>query len=123
MKKYMNYIWSLIIIICICLALCAIFALILFGTNIDKSLIPAFSTICLSISAFCGSFFLSKKIKKKGYIIGIVCGGIIYLITFIVSVFLSGDFTYNTIFRLIIIIISSVIGGVMGVNKLSKKII
>ena len=95
-----------------------VLAIILVNTNVSEEIIPASVIIISIISLLIGSIISSRKINKKGIINGgavaVIYIGIIYILS---SVTLIG-FELNTISILIIIslIISGMIGGIIGVN-------
>lgn len=80
------------------------------------------SGICLGVGAVVSGFLTGKKIKCGGIINGIFCGIIMYLIVFFLSLFISENgFTIVTLSHSLITVISSAIGGVLGVNTSSKR--
>ena len=83
---------------------------------------PLFATLSLAFGSFVTSFFAAKIKMKKGLLIGILTGILTFLTVLIISVILNGtDFTYNSLFRFIIIVFSSALGGVLGVNSSGNK--
>lgn len=86
---------------------------------------PLFATISLGLGCFAASFYASKKIGQKGFMVGAAIGGITFIIITLLSLMASKDvFTLNTFFKLIILMLLSFIGGVLGVNsKQNQKFI
>ncbi len=102
----------------------SIFAAVMYFANIDKSLSPVFGTIAVSIGALVASFFTAKKVGCKGYLTGFIIGISTFIIVLIVSLIIDdGGITINTLFHFIIYVLSSLIGGITGVNKKGKKYI
>jgi putative membrane protein (TIGR04086 family) len=81
-----------------------------------------FATVSLAIGCLAASFFASKSVGQKGYLIGAVIGAVSFIaVTLIALMANKGVFTLNTLFRLIILMLSSFIGGVLGVNRNQNK--
>jgi len=105
--------------LCICLA--AVFVLIL---KLDRAYCEVFATISVSVGAYFSSFYVSKNTGKKGYLIGLVIGGAFFVIITVISLIVSkGKISSNTAFHFLIILLSSVVGGITGVNKKPKTIV
>ncbi len=121
MNKKIDYIFlvkSLFILVFTTVAVMFVFAAVMYFLEGGYELSPIFATVSLAIGAFVTSFFASKKIGQKGFIIGLIIGGICFFAVTLVGLMSSKDiFTLNTLFRLIILMLSSLIGGVMGVNN------
>ena len=102
----------------------SIFALIMYFADLDNKLSPIFGTLSVGFASMISAFLTSKKIGKKGYLtgfyVGIITFAVILLASFVVD---KGSVTINTLFHFIIIVLSSLIGGIMGVNKKEKKYI
>ena len=80
------------------------------------------SGICLGVGALVSGFLSGKKIKSGGLINGMSCGIIMYLIVFFLSLFISDNgFTMVTLSHSLITVISSAIGGILGVNASHKR--
>ena len=79
---------------------------------------PLFATISLGIGCFLASLYAAGKVGQKGLLIGAIIGGATFIIVTLVGLMGSKEiFTLNTLFRLIILMLLSFIGGVIGVNK------
>jgi len=99
-----------------------IFAAIMLFSESFFDYASIFATVSTAIGTFIASYYLSYKKGKRGILNGLIVGGITFLILIIVSFIVDdGAVTLNTIFRLIIILLSSFIGGILGVNKASNK--
>lgn len=83
---------------------------------------PVFANVSAAAGCFVTAFILSLKTGSKGWIIGTVTGVSVFLIVTLISVFANNSgLNANTVFRLAIIILSSLIGGILGVNKVNNK--
>ena len=99
-----------------------IFSLILYFTqcNIDYSVI--FATMAVSFGNFCSAYYLGLKRKQKGIVNGLIVGFISWVVITLTGFIVDkGNVTVNTLFHLMIYILSSIIGGILGVNKKTKK--
>ncbi len=99
-----------------------IFAVIMYLGEIGFEYSAVFGTVSVAAGCFAGGFYAAKKIGQKGLIngaiIGIITFGIVTLISLIVD---DGAITFNTLFHLIIFMLSAIIGGIIGVNKREKR--
>lgn len=102
------------------IVLAAAVALLFYLFDINRNYIPFFSTLALSIACFLGSFLAAKKAGDKGYIIGGAVGVFFFLAVTVVSIFTGGRLTLNTLFHFILFSLSSLIGGVLGVNNTKR---
>ena len=105
----------------ISLLLIFIFALLVFVFNIDRSYSVPFSTISIAVGSFVASKITSKKIGDKGYLNGIVIGSVVFVLLTLFSIVFGNSLSINTFFRFIIIMLSSISGGIIGVNTGKSK--
>ena len=108
--------------ISICLTIFSIFILsvILCYSNFSEKIISSTLIIISSISIMIGCVFMEKKVKEKGLIYGGVFGFIYMIVLFLLSSFVSGDFSIqiNSILMIIFGVLAGIFGGIMGVNFL-----
>lgn len=99
-----------------------LFAALLFFTEIGETLTPLFATLSVAIGIFFSAYFIARKTAKKGFLIGAIAGITVFVLITIISFILDdGTVTSNTLFHLVIFILSGLIGGITGVNKPKKK--
>ena len=80
-------------------------------TSIVKIIIPV-------ISLFIGGFYIGKKSLKKGFLEGLKLGGIFSLILIIFNYLaLNNSFKFKYLLFYMILIISSIFGSMIGINK------
>lgn len=109
-KKYLKnygYLYGLILILTILLSVFNYF--ISFKSDIIKIIIPLFSM-------FASAIILGKKTKEKAYLEGIKFSSIFILITIIIKLLIKSAFNYKIFIMFIAIIISSIIGAMIGIN-------
>ncbi len=101
-----------------------IFALVINFADIDLKYSPVFASISVALGVLTGSYYLSSKKGNKGFLTGLCIGGIAFIIITLVGLIINqGGIGINTLFHLIITVLSGIIGGVLGVNKRPKKYI
>lgn len=123
-KKLTLYITVAVLQIISILISVSIFSIIINVAEIDYKYSPVFGSISAGLSALVGALYLAKRKGNKGYLTGLALGGITFLfITLIGMIINDGGITVNTVFHLVIILLSGITGGIIGVNKNSKKYI
>ncbi|MBO5210300.1 MAG: TIGR04086 family membrane protein [Clostridia bacterium] len=128
MPKKLNYIFLLKVLLIEVITTTLtmlLFATVLYFLEGGFQFSPLFASISLGLGCFLASLYASKKIGQKGLLVGSIVGGISFIIITLISLMASKDvFTLNTLFKLIILMLMSFIGGVLGVNlKQNQKYI
>jgi len=102
-----------------------LFSFLMLYAGLERSFAVPFATVSLGAGSFFAAFYAARKIKEKGYLIGLLTGLFVFITVVLISLLISKDsVTYNTLFHFIIIMLSSITGGILGVNfKNSKKYI
>lgn len=101
-----------------------IFSAMMHFLNLSNDLSPILATVSIAFGVLFATFYAAKKVGNKGYLIGLIVGGITFIVIFLISLVVdSSGITINTLFHLIILILSALIGGISGVNKKGKKYI
>lgn len=117
-KGYLNYILGFVIGVITAAVFIVLFALIMFFWGAAFKYAPVFATVSVGAGCFDAAFFTAKKQGNRGWLAGAVIGGITFVLITLVSLIInSGGVTVNTLFHFIIIMLSSLIGGILGVNK------
>lgn len=84
--------------------------------------ISIISFIFLILLFLSSGFLIAQKIDSKGYISGLIIGGINFTILFLISIVLNCDLSLSYLLYLLILLLSSTMGGMFGINiKKSKK--
>lgn len=98
------------------------FAVVMYFLEAGYEYSAVFATVSLAIGCFFGAFFAAKKLGQKGLLNGAIVGIITFATILVISLIVDkGAVTVNTLFHLIIFMLSSVIGGIVGVNKAHNK--
>lgn len=78
--------------------------------------------ICNIIIFFVLNYINAHKEKKKGFLEGIILGLIFLFIMFIIKIVLfNGSFKISTFIYYLILFVTSILGGMFGVNKKSDE--
>ena len=119
MKKAKAILLSAIVITAVSAILLALTALILGKMKtLPRGITPILTTVIGCIGVFLGSFLASVYAKEKGLLLGLISGGIFAFCIALVSVLLfQNDFNLASAGKLIAILLSGSIGGILGVNR------
>ena len=119
------YLFGAFLGIAVSIILMLLSAFLILKLDLDRAFCAPIATVCVSLGAFVASFYNAFKLGGKGYIVGLVTGGTVFLAILIISMIVSENgFSVNTLFHFIIMMLSGLIGGIWGVNrKLNKKYI
>ncbi len=95
-----------------------IFALALYFLEGGYEYSPLLATISLAIGCFATAFYLGFKLGKNGILIGLAVGGTVFIIASLITLFVnSGAVSVHILLRLVILLLSSLIGAIIGVNR------
>ena len=85
----------------------------LFGIGINKIMLIIITSIVMLVSGF----LIGRKSEKKGFISGGILGLIFIFILIILGLFFKTDFNLGRFIYYIILILSSMLGSIIGINK------
>lgn len=120
MKKIIKYLKSIGISL-ISIIILNIFTTLLQYFNIFPNISNFFKILIIIISIFIGSFILGKNSLKKGYIEGLKFGIIIIILFSLINLILFKNFQFKNIIYYLIIIVSSIFGSMIGIQKKSSN--
>lgn len=112
--KAIAYIFFYLIIFILLLTLLHYFNII------NESLLEIGKLIAVFISLFIGGFKVGKRETKKGWLAGIKLSLIIIIIFLLLSLSFSFKISLRTLVYYLIIITSSMMGSIIGINKKKK---
>lgn len=116
------YIKTFLILSFITVAFVFLFGILLFFFENGYQYAAVLGTLSVAIGAFAAAFYLARNKKKRGMLIGFIVGILTFLAVTLISLLLDdGGVTVNTLFKFIILTLSSLIGGVIGVNKKENR--
>ena len=104
-----------------CILAMVLFSFVLLIFNVDRAFAAPFATISVAIGCFISSRVAAKRIGEKGYVLGIIIGLIVFVCITTISLILGNKLSLNTLFHFIIILLSSLVGGISGVNVRKYK--
>lgn len=120
-NKKRAYLSGVILGVLVCLVIMLIFSAVLLFLNIDRAYATPFATISVAIGCFNAARHTAKKIGDKGYLVGLIIGSVVFTVITALSLILGNGLSINTLFHLIIMMLSSLVGGITGVNKNKHK--
>jgi len=89
---------------------------------IGSGIVSVFKIIIPLVSLFVGGFIIGKKSKNKGWIEGLKLG---IILTIIISLFnylgLNMSFNFKNIIYFLILILITIFGSIIGINKKEKQ--
>ena len=117
----MNYLYKYVKSLIIFLSGIVIIPILLTIFNLLKLQTNKIIIIILgSILMFVIGLILGKKVEKNGYLNGILLSVITIMILLILSIIFRFKLNYNTLLYYTTLIISTVFGSMLGINKKSK---
>ena len=84
---------------------------------INNNIYNIMKMVIVLLSLFINAFFLGKNSTKYGLVEGLKLGAIFLIIMFIIKIFTSNSFDIRTVIYSIIILLTTSIGSVIGINK------
>lgn len=98
-----------------------VFSFFLSRNDLSEGIPKVLSIIALSAGAFLAGILISKKHKKRGALLGVICGALIYFTVLAGGLIMSGFKLSNLLLiKLLVALLSGTIGGMIGVN-IKKK--
>ena len=118
MKYLKNLGVSLLYIIVPILVLTFISTLLHYLGLFNNSIMKIVKIIIPIVSMFIGGFIIGKKQGKNGWLEGLKLGLIFLLILTLLNMFgLNGSFSIKMIIYYLILIIATILGSIVGINK------
>ena len=101
----------------ILLVLLTAFSFLMSRQDVPKSAIGPVVIGVLMVAAFTSAFVTARLARNRGLLLGLLSGFLLYLVILFVSVVLfRTGFTFASVFKLVILMLSGAIGGICGVN-------
>ncbi|MEG1993601.1 MAG: TIGR04086 family membrane protein [Oscillospiraceae bacterium] len=90
--------------------------------DVPQSAIEPMAMFCACLGAFVSGYMCSRINKEKGFFMGLVCGFIIFTLTFLSGIIIVPlEITPMILVKLFSLLVSAGIGGMIGVNKKEKR--
>jgi len=109
--------------------ICILFLVLFAGVfvklgSIPQNLINVLALIAAVLGAFTAGYITLKIFKEKGLYIGAICGNLVFLIFTISGLFVKGESLSSfTFIKLLLLTFFGALGGVLGINKKSRRIL
>lgn len=95
-----------------------LFAFVMTGVDVSDGAVSTFGSVSVCIGSYFFSFLVGKKRRKDGILTGLICGTISFAILIVLNLLLLRNPFSSTFFsKLLMIIVCSIIGGIIGVNS------
>ena len=92
--------------------------------SIPQNLVNGFALVAASLGAFVAGYIALKIYKEKGLYVGAASGSLVFLIFTISGFFASGEnLSRFTFVKLLLLTFFGALGGVLGINKKSRRIL
>ena len=116
-NKYIIYLKGILLGVIVTAICVFVFAALMLLLKTGNRFAAPFATVSAAVGTFFAAAYTAKRMGRRGYINGLIIGIITFVIITVVSLIVDkGGLTMNTLFHFVIIILSSLIGGVVGVN-------
>ena len=114
--KYLNYLKSFLFFLIPYVILLLLLTILYYYDLLNNNIIKYLKLFILIITTFFSGYKIGKIYNSKGYLKGLTIGIIIVLLFLLISIFLK-SFKWQSLIYYFIILITSTIGGILGVNK------
>ncbi|MEE1073868.1 MAG: TIGR04086 family membrane protein [Acutalibacteraceae bacterium] len=123
--KYITLIKTILIFTLVFFTAVFLFAVVLYLLEGGYELSPLFATLSIAMGCFAASLYLGNYKGEKGILVGGAVALVIFIITSVISLLVNdGSFSIHLLLRFVIILLASLIGAIIGVNKkINKKFI
>lgn len=106
----------------VCLVLLFIFSFLMSKMDISASLISPITIAITAVTGFVSGFVCARITRKNGLVMGAICSAILFLIFWLFSaICLKEGISVLGIVKLVLLVVSGCLGGVLGVNKKERR--
>lgn len=106
----------------VCLMILLIAAWVLLYRDASASVLNIISSAALCLGSFVSGFAYARLVRNKGLVCGAVSGILTFGIYYIAGLLLGADaFSVLVLVRLILVVLFSCIGGIIGVNTALRR--
>lgn len=103
-------------------AILLVFALVMSVRDVPAVLINPLACAAIAVGSFFAGFLCAKMLRQRGMLFGALCGILMFGILLFTSLTLTGDaFGWIVLIKLVIVMTSAMIGGVIGVNTRRRR--
>lgn len=99
-----------------------LFSIVVSKVDVPDTALAVLSTISLCVGAYFGGLSCGKKQRKNGLLMGVLTGGVMFVIIFFLSLlFAKTAMSLSGLSKLFWAIFFSAVGGIVGVNSKQHK--
>lgn len=88
---------------------------------INYKILSTFSFVFMILLFMYSGFYVAKKSERKGYVNGLIVGGVNIVLILLLSILLGENPEISVGIYFIILLLSSTIGGMFGINFKNKN--
>ncbi|MCL2053419.1 MAG: TIGR04086 family membrane protein [Oscillospiraceae bacterium] len=98
-----------------------LFSLMITAADLPQGAVVLMSSVSLCAGCFSAAYSVSKRRRRKGMLTGVFCGIVIFFAAVFLGIIFVKAFTAAGVFtKLMMILVCSAIGGIVGVNSPAK---
>ena len=101
----------------ILLSTCFLCGIVYLTTGVPYGLTPYILLAADAIGSFIGAYCCAALNKSRGLIVGFLCGFVVFTLMFILGLSTGESISLMTLWRLIVLTVFGILGGIKGVNK------
>lgn len=99
-------------------ALLLLFALLVYKTDLPRGMVTPLALVAVGIGALAGGFVAGVCAKRQGWLMGAVCGTLLYLILLIAGLARVHSIVFGyAVLKWAVMALCATVGGIMGVNR------
>lgn len=99
-----------------------LFAFLITKIDASDTIISVMTSVALCVGAYTGGLISAKKRRKNGLLMGVICGIFMFFIIFVISSFFAQTTAgFSGSSKLIMTLIFSALGGIVGVNSKNSR--
>ena len=108
--------------IAVCMALWLLFAVIVWTQNVPQSLIEPMAIVSISAGGLAAGFVCARIMRSGGLMYGLIVGAMLSIIMMLIGLGISNNSVgMPELFKTVFIVLSAAIGGVLGVNRGTRR--
>lgn len=104
----------------ITLLMLLLMAVLMLATGINTNMASPLASVALAAGSAMGSYIAAFRNKQKGFVCALLIAAIIFAGITLVALIISREFSLMSLIHLVVVVLSSLIGGILGVNKSDK---
>ncbi len=103
-------------------AILLVLSLVMSVRDVPAVLINPLACAAIAVGSFFAGFLCAKQLRQRGMLFGALCGIIMFGLLLFTSLTLTGEaFGWIVLIKLVIVLTSAMIGGILGVNTRRRR--